>query len=97
MEALVDLITIKPKEVAHKKKEELLLCEQGLSFNIKTGIKKEISFDRGVSDLPARFQINRKFYGCGGMAELNGEEEPIADFFSIDYCGKSVTLQPMHH
>ena len=92
---LVDLIWVRGDE--DQKKEDALLCQNGCRFDIKTGKKEEIKFDRSIPDWTSTFQINRKFYVCGGKAEINGKEERIADFFSVDYFGKSEDLQPMNH
>ena len=84
------------KRNSDQKKEEVLLCIDGLGFDIKTGKKENTYFTKTVQNYFASFQINRKLFFCGGEAEINGKEEKIADFFSVDYFGKSVELQPMN-
>ena len=62
--ALVGLIRVKGEE--DQKKEQFLLSKTGYLVEIKTGKKEKIKFDRNIPDYTATFQINRKFYVCGG-------------------------------
>ena len=62
--ALVGLIRVKGEE--DQKKEQFLLSKTGDLVEIKTGKKEEIKFDRKIPYCCATFQINRKFYVCGG-------------------------------
>ena len=93
--ALVELI--RAKEDRNEKREEALLSIDGYRFEIKTGKKEKIKFDRNIPQNCATFPINKKFYVCGGKAWIDGKPERIADFFSLDYFGKSEDLQPMNH
>ena len=69
--ALLDLIKLPDEEDASQKHELALLSEGRLRFDIKTGKKEFIDFDREMSAWSARFQINRKLYVCGGRAMIN--------------------------
>ena len=63
------------KELRKEKREETLLCLEELSFNMKTGKKEEIKFDRHISQWAATFQITTKLYMCGGSCVISEEEE----------------------
>ena len=65
-----------------------------MQFVIKTGKKEEIEFERDAPAYCSTILINRKLYVCGGQRLLyNGKSKNLADFFSLDYSGRSVELR----
>ena len=95
LRALVGLIRV--KGAGDQQKEGALLCQEGARFDLQTGKKEEIKFDRSIPDYSATLLIQRKFYSCGGRKDVNGKKEFIADFFRLDYFGKSEELPSMNH
>ena len=92
LSALIGLIKVRDQAddcQSREKSEEVLLCKGGLRFDLRTGQKEEIKFDRVIPPDAATFQINRKFHVCGGEAKINGKTLNIAELFSIDYFGTS--------
>ena len=69
---LMSLIKVRSELETNQKKEEVLLSHVGLRFDITSGKKEEIKFDREIPDGSATFQVNHKFYVCGGEAKING-------------------------
>ena len=93
---LLECVRVKGEVEVPSLKETNLLYLNG-RFNLKTGKKEPLKFEKEFPQWSGRFQINRKMYLCGGERIVNGKVESIADFFSLDYLGKSQDLQPMSH
>ena len=66
-------------------------------LNLNSNKEEKIWSDRQFLKLSAWFQTQGKVYLCEGHVEIDDVLEPVADFFSIDYSGRSVDLQSMKH
>ena len=77
-------------------KERCLLFRFG-KVDIRTTKREEIKFERAIPEWSARFQVNKQLYVCGGKRQVNGQPDRVASFFSLDYSGKSRTLQSMEY
>ena len=93
MRTLVDLIRVEGDE--NEKREEALICRAGFKYVFETGKKEEIKIERSLPRMSITFQINKKLYLCGGFDKVEKVEQCVADFFTIDYDGKSADLAPM--
>ena len=81
-------IGIKPK------KEEYFIYKNG-RFNLKTKTDQTLKFEREIPPFSGRFQINRNLYIGGGTTSVNGRENYISEFFTLDYNGKSKNLNSL--
>ena len=61
---------MKVKGTEHAERDDYLLSAHG-RFDIKNGMKEEVQFDFSIPDYSTQFQINRRFYVCGGQSKIN--------------------------
>ena len=93
--AVLQKIRVRKSE-RNSRREEYLLCQSG-RFEIETGKFQEINFSRKFPDFSALFQLNRKLYIGGGRSMNAAVKGLTSKFYSCDYSGESVELQPLKH
>ena len=73
------------------KKQEYLLFKDS-RFNLETGKKETVKFEKEIPYFAGMFQNEGRMYICGGETRIS---ERLSLFFSLDYSGRCTMLEAL--